>query len=158
MSASLIYGLAPIGSIVAWSDGNPRPPERFKKKLAAWQTRNSSGRLIRKEGPRQSGNYASAGYFTLHEADFGGRNTVVMRVHRTFGLDSKLTFRVLERPALGSIRVFDRAGANGELVHLADNQEAAAAWLRQHGYPNAVLEEVTADQVAAAQVDGRAAA
>ena len=77
MSASLIYDLAPIGCIVAWSDGSPRPPERFKKKLAAWQTRNSSGRLIRKEGPRQSGNYVSPGYFTLHESDFGGKNSVV---------------------------------------------------------------------------------
>ncbi|MBX4899537.1 MULTISPECIES: hypothetical protein [Rhizobium] len=157
MSASLIYDLVPIGSVVAWSDGNPRPPERFKKKLAAWQTRNSSGRLIRKEGPRQSGNYASPGYFTLHEADFGGKNTIVMRIHRTFGLDSNLTFKVLERPALGSIRVFDRAGANAELVHLADNREAATAWLKVHGYPNAVLEEVT-DEVAAAHVEGRAAA
>ncbi|MBO9126301.1 MULTISPECIES: hypothetical protein [Rhizobium/Agrobacterium group] len=157
MSASLIYDLVPIGSIIAWSDGTPRPPERFKKKLAAWQTRNSKGRLIRKEGPR-SGNYNSPGYFTLHEADFGGKNTIVMRIHRTFGLDSDLTFKVLERPALGSIRVFDRAGSNAELVHLADNREAAAVWLQEHGYPNAVLEEVTADEVAAAQVEGRAAA
>lgn len=158
MSASLIYDLAPIGSIVAWSDGSPRPAERFKKKLAAWQTRNSNGRLIRKEGPRQSGNYASPGYFTLHEADFGGRNTVVMRIHRTFGLDSNLTFKVLQRPALGSVRVFDRGGPNAELVHLADNREAAAAWLEEHGCPTAVLEEVTADEVAAAHVEGRAAA
>ncbi|PDS41341.1 hypothetical protein CO662_29350 [Rhizobium anhuiense] len=158
MSASLIYDLVPIGSIVAWSDGTPRPPERFKKKLAAWQTRNSKGRLIRKEGPRQSGNYTSPGYFTLHEADFGGKNTIVMRIHRTFGLDSDLTFKMLERPAVGSIRVFDRAGSNAELVHLADDREAAAAWLKEHGYPNAMLEDVTADEVAAAQVEGRAAA
>ncbi|NKL23559.1 hypothetical protein [Rhizobium leguminosarum] len=158
MSASLIYDLAPIGSIVAWSDGNSRPPARFKKKLAAWQTRNSKGRLIRKEGPRQSGNYASPGYFTLHESDFGGKNTIVMRIHRTFGLDSDLTFKVLERPALGSVRVFDRGGSNAELVHVADDREAAAAWLKEHGYPNAVLQEVTADEVAAAHVEGRAAA
>ncbi|MDT4847486.1 hypothetical protein FQZ97_815430 [compost metagenome] len=158
MSASLIYDLAPIGSIVAWSDGSPRPPERFNKKLAAWQIRNSSGRLIRKEGPHQSSNHASPGYFTLHEADFGGKNTVVMRIHRTFGLDSNLTFKVIERPALGSVRVFDRAGPNAELVHLADNREAAAAWLEEHGYPNAVLEEATADEVAAAHVERRVAA
>lgn len=158
MSASLIYDLAPIGSIVAWSDGTPRPPERFKKKLAAWQTRNSKGRLIRKEGPRQSGNYTSPGYFTLHEADFGSRNTIVMRIHRSFGLDSDLTFMVLERPALGSVRIFDRAGSSAELVHLADNREAAAAWLSEQGYPNAVLEDVTADEVAASHVEGRAAA
>lgn len=158
MSASLIYDLALIGSIVAWSDGTPRPPERFKKKLATWKTRNSSGRLIRKEGPRQSGNCTSSGYFTLHEADFGSQNTIVMRIHQSFGLDSDLTFKVLGRPVLGSVRVFDRAGSNADLVHLAENREAAAGWLQEHGYPNAVLEEVTADEVAAAHVEGRAAA
>ena len=47
MSASLVFTLVPIGSIVSWSDGTPKPPERHKKKLAAWKTRNSSGRLIR---------------------------------------------------------------------------------------------------------------
>lgn len=113
--------------------------------------------MIRKEGPRQSGNCASPGYFTLHEAAFGGKNTVVIRIHRTFGLDLNLTFKVLERPELGSIRVFDRASANAELVHLADNRETAATWLQEHGYPNAVLEEVTADEIAAAHVEGRVA-
>ncbi|MFC0804694.1 MULTISPECIES: hypothetical protein [Sinorhizobium] len=155
MSASLIYDLAPIGSIVSWSDGTPRPQERFKKKLAAWQTRNSRGRLIHKEGPRQLGNYASSGYLTLHEADFGGRN-VAMRVHRTFALESDLVFKVIERPPIGSVRVFDRAGSSRELVHLAENHEGAKAWLREHGYPNAVLEPVTADEIAADHIEGRA--
>ncbi|WP_018240614.1 hypothetical protein [Ensifer sp. BR816] len=157
MPASLIYDLAPIGSIVSWSDGTPRPPERFKKKLAAWQTRNSRGRLIRREGPRQIGNYSSPEYFTLHEADFGDRNVVVMRVHRTFGLDSDLTFKVIERPPTGSVRIFDRAGPSRELVHLAENHEAAGVWLQLHGYPGAVLEPVTADEIAAHHVEGRTA-
>jgi hypothetical protein len=156
MSASLIYDLAPIGSIVAWSDGTPRPPERFSKKLTAWQTRNSKGCLIRRQGPRTLGNYASPGCFTLHEADFGGNGIIVMRVHRTFGLDSDLSFKVLERPAIGSVRVFDRAGAAAELVHLAEHREAAEVWLKIHGYPNAVLEEVSADEVAGDHVEGRA--
>ena len=41
MSAQLIYDLVPLGSIVRYSDGTPRPPERFRKKLAAWENRNS---------------------------------------------------------------------------------------------------------------------
>ncbi|TCM76632.1 hypothetical protein [Rhizobium sp. BK068] len=158
MSASLIYDLAPIGSIIAWSDGTPRPPERFKKKLAAWQTRNSKGRLIRKEGPRTSGNYTSPPHFTLHEADLGGKDVVVLRIHRTFGIDSNLTFKVLERPAVGTIRIFDRPGPTAELVHLAESRETAEAWLARHGYPNAVLEEVSADEVAADHLEGRTAA
>jgi len=158
MSVSLIYDLAPIGSIVAWSDGTPRPPERFTKKLTAWQTRNSKGRLIRKEGPRALGNYTSPASLTLHEADLGGSGVVAMQVHRTFGIDSDLNFKVLERPPVGSVRVFDRAGPAAELVHLAENRLAAVTWLKAHGYPNAVLDEVSADEVAADHVEGRAAA
>lgn len=41
MSAHTIFDNAPIGSIVAWSDGTPQPPTRFRKKLAAWQSSNS---------------------------------------------------------------------------------------------------------------------
>ncbi len=158
MSASLIYDLAPIGSIVAWSDGTPRPPERQKKKLAAWENRNSKGRLIRKQGKRGVGNVSLSPDFTLHEGDFGGNGVIAIRIHRTFSLESELTFKVIERPALGSVRVFDRAGANAELVHLAATRQAADEWLTRHGYPNAVLKEVTADEVAAAHVEGRVAA
>jgi hypothetical protein len=65
---------------------------------------------------------------------------------------------VIERPPLGSVRVFARAGVSAELVHLAINQLAAEEWLSRHGYPHAVLEEVIADEVAADHVEGRAAA
>lgn len=158
MSASLIYDLAPIGSIVAWSDGTPRPPERHKKKLAAWITRNSQGRLIRKEGPRTRGTYTAPASFTLHEGNIGSGTTIMVTISRTFGLDSNLVFRVLERPPLGSIRIFDRPGPSHELIHLAENNVAAEAWLKVHRYPLAVLEEVTADELAVDHVDGRAAA
>ncbi|MBX5242596.1 hypothetical protein [Rhizobium sp. NLR22b] len=158
MSASLIYDLAPIGSIVAWSDGTPRPPERHKRKLPAWENRNSKGRLIRKQGKRGIGNANLSPDFTLNEGDFGGNGVITIRIHRTFSLDSSLTFKVIERPQLGHIRVFDRAGDNAELVHLAANRQAAEEWLARHGYPDAVLEEVTADEVAADHVEGRVAA
>jgi hypothetical protein len=59
---------------------------------------------------------------------------------------------------VGSVRVFDRPGDRAELVHLAPHRAAAEQWLSQHGYPNAALEEVTADEAAADAVEGRAAA
>ncbi|MEH7870367.1 hypothetical protein V7795_25010 [Rhizobium laguerreae] len=158
MFAFLIYERAPIGSIVAWSDGTPRPPERHRKKLAAWEDRNSKGRLIRKQGKRGIGNVNLSPDFTLHEGDFGANGVITIRIHRTFSLDSRLTFKVIERPQLGHIRVFDRAGDNAELAHLAANRQAAEEWLARHGYPDAMLEEVTADEVAADHVEGRVAA
>lgn len=60
MSAQLIYDLAPLGSLVRFSDGTPRPPERHRKKLAAWEHRNSGGRLIRKQPERRIATRSSA--------------------------------------------------------------------------------------------------
>lgn len=158
MSALSIFEDAPIGAIVAWSDGTPRPPERHRKKLSAWMTSNSQGRLIRKQGERGIGTVALAADFTLHEADYGGGSVIAIRVHRTFSVDSVLRFTIVERPSPGSVRVFDRAGDNAELVHLAPHRAAADEWLTRHGYPNAVLDEVSADSVAADVVEGRAVA
>jgi hypothetical protein len=155
MSATLILDLAPIGSIVAWSDGTPRPPERHRKKLSAWESRNGKGRLIRKEASRTTGTYTSPPSFTLHEGDIGGRNTFVVKILRTFSVDSTLSFTVVKRPLVGSVRVFDRPGPSHELVHLAESRETAETWLNAHGHPLAVLEDVTEDEIAADHLEGR---
>lgn len=157
MSVHLAF-LAPIGSILAWSDGQPRPPERHRKKLSAWQRNNSSGRLIRRDDQRSGGNITLPPSFTLHEGDYGGGGMIAIRVHRTFSLDTSLMFTIVERPKVGSCRVFDRPGDNAELVHLAASRQAAEHWLTTHGYPSAVLQDVTADEIAADVVEGRAAA
>ncbi|WP_454858755.1 hypothetical protein [Rhizobium binxianense] len=158
MSASLIHAIVPIGSIVAWSDGTPQPPERHRKKLSAWKSRNSQGRLVRKSTGNTIGDRAYPASFTLHENDFASSGTIVMRIFRTFDLNSDLTFTVVERPSAGSVRIFSGPGDRADLVHLAENREAAAIWLTKHGYPNAVLEEVTADEAGLSTVQGRAAA
>ncbi|KAA3448182.1 hypothetical protein C7I87_23010 [Mesorhizobium sp. SARCC-RB16n] len=156
MSAHLIFR-APIGSLIAWSDGTKRPPERHHKKLSQWQTNNSRGRLIRKQREGAVANVGLPASFTLHEADYGASGVVAVRIYRTFSLDCRLRFMVLERPAIGAVRVLDRPGENAELVHLARNRADAEEWLTQHRYPNAVLDQITADEVAADHVEGRAA-
>ena len=82
---------------------------------------------------------------------------IVLKVFKSFSVDSDLTFTVIERPAVGTVLVLSRSGDAGELVHVADNRPAAEDWLSRHGYPDAVLHEVTADEVAADHVEGRAA-
>ena len=158
MSAHTIFANAPIGSVIAWSDGTLQPPARFNRKLSAWRTNNSRGRLIRKQGARGVGNIPLSACFTLHEADYGAGGVIAIRVHRTFSLDSRLAFTVVERPAIGSVRVFDCAGDDAELVYLATNESDAKEWLTRHGYPRAVLQEVTADEVGNGVVEGRAVA
>lgn len=158
MSAHTIFDNAPIGSIIAWSDGTPQPPARFNKKLSAWRTNNSRGRLIRKQAARGVGNISLAASFTLHEADFGGGGVIAIRIHRTFSLETRLVFTIVERPTIGSVRVFDGPGDDAELVHLAMHEADAREWLTRHGYPRAALQEVTADEVGADTVEGRTAA
>lgn len=158
MSAQLIFDLVPLGSIVTYSDGSPRPPERHRKKLADWENRNSGGRLIRKQAQARVGNTTLPASITLHKGDYGSQGTIVLRVHQTFSVNSDLKFVVKERPAIGSFLVLDRPGEAAELVYLASHRADAEEWLSRHGYPNAVLREVTADAVAADTVEGRAAA
>lgn len=158
MSARLIFDLVPLGSLIRYSDGTPRPPERHRKKLAAWENRNSVGRLIRKQSERHVGNTTLPAHITLHAGDYGSNGIVTIRVHRTFSVDGDLKFTVAERPVIGSVRVLDRPGEDAELVYLASHRADAEEWLTRHGYPDAVLDEVTADAVAADSVEGRAAA
>lgn len=158
MLAHTIFERAPLGAIVAWSDGTPRPPARHRRKLDAWKTSNSQGRLIRKHGLLGAGPVDPHASFTLHEADFGACGVNAIRVHRTFSLASSLSFAIVERPAAGSVRVFERAGDHAEHVHLAPHRAAAEHWVSEHGYPNAMLDDVSADETAADPVEGRAAA
>ncbi|QDG94465.1 hypothetical protein NIBR502774_18095 (plasmid) [Rhizobium sp. NIBRBAC000502774] len=159
MSASLVFKLVPIGSVVSWSDGTPRPPERHRKKLAAWKTRNSSGRLIRKQPTQTRGTYTALDCFNIHEGDHGSNGTIVLRVFRTFDVEAcSLSFAVVERPAIGSVRIFDRAGEGAELVYVAPDRLSAERWLTSHRHPHALLEDVTADESAADVVEGRTAA
>ena len=156
MSAHLVFQ-APIGAIISWFDGTPRPPAHHRRKLSSWETNNSSGRLIRKQDERVVGSVTLAANFTLHEADHGSGGVIAIRIHRSFSIDSSLRFSVLERPAVGAVRVFDGAGDDAELVYLAGNRADAEEWLTRHGYLNAVLSEITADAVAADAVEGRTA-
>ena len=111
MSAHIVYDTAPLGALIRYSDGAPRPPARFAKKLAAWERRNGLGRLVRKEPPR-------------------------------------------DRP----VRILLPVGDNLEFLHLADSREAAELWLAKHRHGQARIEDVTADEIGADVVEGRAAA
>lgn len=157
MSASLIFDLAPLGSLVAYSDGDPRPPARFCKKLAAWRRRNGVGRLVRKQPARERPTYISPPCITLHEGHFAEDSVILATIMREYDIGSDLTFRVIERPKVGQVRVVHEVGDGVELLHLADNREAAELWLARARHSRARMEEVSADEVSADAVEGRAA-
>jgi hypothetical protein len=157
MSACHIYDNAPLGSLVRYSDGTPKPPARFNKKLAAWQNRNGVARLVKKQPPRDRPTHTSPASITLHEGDFASGGVVVMTVLRTHSVDSDLRFEIIERPAVGAVRILQEHADAAELLHLAENRDAAERWLTQHRYSNVRLEDVTEDEAGGDVVEGRAA-
>ena len=158
MSAHTIFDTAPLGSIIGYSDGQPKPPDRHRKKLSAWKERNGVGRLIRKEPRRERPTYTSPAGFTLHEGNYGSAGVIAIVVMRSYSVDSALNFEVVERPRLGACRVLNDFEDRTELLYLAASRQDAEVWLTEHGYRNARLEEVTADELAADVIEGRAAA
>lgn len=158
MSAHTIFDCASLGSVIRYFDGTPKPPARFTRKVSDWGSRNGVGRLIRKEPPRERPTYSSPACFTLHEGDFGEAGTVVISVRRTYSVESDLRFEIVERPAIGMVRVLQDLGDSPELLHLAKDPGAAERWLASNRYSRAYLEEVSADEVGADVIEGRTAA
>ncbi len=145
MSAHNIYRQAPLGSLIRYFDGTPRPPARFSKKLAAWERRNGTGRLVRKDPPREYGTSCAPASITLHEGNFSSAGVITVVVMRTHSIESDLQFEIAERPALGAVRVLQPHGDSSELLHLAADRAAADLWRARNRYSNAYLEEVAAD-------------
>ncbi|RWH49395.1 MAG: hypothetical protein EOQ82_32400 [Mesorhizobium sp.] len=158
MSAHIVYDNAPLGSLIRYCDGTSKPPARFTRKLADWERRNGLGRLVRKAPPRDRPTYSAPASIALTEGNFSSDGAILVTVMRTHTVDSELKFEIVERPAIGMVRVLQRIGDDDELLHLADSREAAELWLVKTGHRNACLEDVTADEVGADVVEGRAAA
>ncbi len=158
MSAHIIYDTAPLGALIRYTDHSPKPPARFTKKLAAWQRRNGVGRLVKKEPPGERPTYVYPASITLNEGNFASGGVILVTVMRTHSVDSDLSFEIVERPAIGMVRVLQDFGGNSELLHLAASREAAELWLARNRYSSSRLDDVTADEVGADVVEGRAAA
>ena len=149
MNADLIISLAPIGSVVEWSDGNPRPPEHHVATLYHWKRNNGAGLLVRKCGETCQDYPGVQPFFMLRcEDDL-----------RTFSVGPSYCFRIATRPKIGSVRIFERDDPAALMLHLADDRNAADAWLADNtAFSDAFTVEVTADELAADHVEGRTAA
>jgi len=144
-TARHIYENAPLGSRIAYSSGEPRPPERFTKKLRKWENENGTGRLVE----RQQGSGSHPAIFTLHLGDFGTEGTIVLVVRRLFSADSPKLFEILEVPKPGMVRVLTGHGNREELRFLAPDMASAECWMAENHYSNMRVEVVIdADSVA----------
>lgn len=144
MSATTIIDTAPLGALIRYTDGSPKPPARFTKKLAAWERSNGIGRLVKKEPPRPYPTWTAPASFTLHEGNFSSNGVILVTIMRSHSADSALTFDVVEVPQPGQVKILLDFGGATELLHLAANQVAAELWIAREGYRNARLEVVGA--------------
>lgn len=143
-----VYDTVPLGTVLRYCDGTPRPPERFTRKVRAWENRNGSGRLVEKSPPTLGGSTYPGG-FTLYEGSYGSNGTIVMIVRRGYSIATDLRFEIVERPPVGSVRVLTRWNGRDELQHLAPDMAAAEAWMAENRYSNLVTEMVAEDEGAA---------
>ncbi len=142
MSAQHVFDTAPLGALIRFSDGTPRPPDRFRRKLADWENRNGAGRLIRKSPAVDRGNSGYPASFALHLGSYGSDGIIVLVVTRHFLVTSSLHFEIAEIPSPGSVRVLTSYGDSDELRHLAPDMASAQAWLAAHHYSNARFDVV----------------
>ncbi|HQU67397.1 MAG TPA: hypothetical protein PLI43_04300 [Albidovulum sp.] len=143
MSAQQIFAMAPLGALIRYSDGTARPPSRFTKKLAAWKRNNGIGRLVRKNPARTCGNgFTLPASITLHAGDLSSAGVILVVVHRTWSLTSDLQFSVAELPRPGMVQIIQTFRDSVELLHLAEDRDAAELWLAKNPHSGARLEVV----------------
>ncbi len=155
MSATNIIETALLGALIRYTDGSPKPPARFTKKLAAWERSNGVGRLVKKEPPRPYPTWTAPASFTLHEGNFSSDGVILVTIMRSHSADSVLVFEVAEEPQAGQVRVLLDFGCNTELLHLAESIAAAELWIAREGYRNARLEIIGSDvsEIGAGEAD-----
>jgi hypothetical protein len=153
--ASLVYDRIPIGTRLRFSDHIPQPPPDRQGDHAVWRLYNGTGRLARKDPPSHCSPLAQPESITIRTAAFGERSAVGFTLALGNPSTGVMRFEVLELPPVGSVRILAREGDNTELLHLAEDESAAVAWLARHPIPTAIFDLVSADEIAAVSVEGR---
>src|SRR3546814_14375148 len=100
MLAQYIYATAPLGSLIRYSNGEPRPPERFRRKLAAWNNDNVTGRLVERYPDQVADNSRSPAHFMLHLAQYGSQSDVDMSLRLAYSVIGLHTFDIVDTPKL----------------------------------------------------------
>jgi hypothetical protein len=143
MNAQEIYDTAPLGAVIRYSDRMPKPPSRFRRKLADWERRNGQGYLTRKEPAVTGTCYETHDRFCLRANPFhpeGG--LIVVIINRIVSTTSPLSYEIISVPEPGQILILQQWPGTSELMHIAPDQAAAEHWLKTNHYSNTRFEIV----------------
>ncbi|EZP82495.1 hypothetical protein BV97_01992 [Novosphingobium resinovorum] len=158
MSAQLIFDTAPLGSLIRYSNGEPRPPERFTRKLKAWNNDNGIGRLVERIAEEVRPTYRSPAGFCLHLGNYGSQGIIAIVMRRHYSVESALHFEIAQTPKPGMVRLLTSCVGRDELRFLAPDMASAQDWLAQNHYTGARFEVVSdPDPVVLPSSLGRAA-
>jgi hypothetical protein len=124
-TAREIHAKAPNGALIRFSNNEPRPPERYTRKLRAWERENGIGRLVGRSPA--SGDFP--GTFTLHIGDYGSGGVTLVKMNLVFSTDSTKVFEILDTPKAGTVLVLTGENGHEELRHLAADMAMAEGWL-----------------------------
>lgn len=152
---SMIYDLVPIGSVIRFRDGKPKPPNDEPDELRVWALLNGIGRLAAKNPAPYLSPLPHSASITLRTAEFGSGPVAGLTISLAEPSHGDLSFEVIELPPIGSVRILRRSADNVELLHLAPDHHAAVRWLARNPVAMAIFDPVTADELAAAAVEGR---
>lgn len=148
MSALDIYCHAPLGAKIRFSNGEPRPPDRFTRKVRAWEEDNGTGMLVQWSPGSENRTWSSPPTFGLHIATYASSGVPIIVLRCVYSTTSQLQFEIIERPRFGMARILTAIGEGDELQHLAEDEAAAQSWLTQHRYHGARIDMVVDPDVA----------
>ena len=95
-----VYETARLGDMIRYFDGTPRPPDRFTKKLRAWEKNNSGGYLISKDSTPYYGPT-----FKLEKKLSGSIASVIAKYTTVVPLTNPLKFEIISCLPVGTWRV-----------------------------------------------------
>lgn len=150
-----IYDLAPIGAVIRFRDGTPRPLGDRPGDLNVWALFNGIGRLVKKDPMPYLSPLPHPVSITLRTDEFAATPAAGVTISLAEPSNRDLSFEIVELPAMGSVRILHRLADNVELLHLAADHHAALRWLAQNPVTTAIFDPVSADEIAAATVEGR---
>lgn len=119
----------PLGAVVSFSDGTPRPPERHKRKLRDWERNNGTGELVEVLAKRTDKEW-DADTFTLQTY-----TSDVLTVNRPVNVPtSPLEYEIVKRAEPGTILAYRASEGRITVTHIWPTQQAALAWARRRSY------------------------
>lgn len=157
MCAYHVYENAPLGSVIRFSDGTPRPAEERIAEVEAWERRNGMGYLTMKDPSPGQRSWVPPTSITLRIAGENGKTVALDSLFRTFSVDSNLRFEILARPSTGTFRVLRGFGRAIELLGITSDRTEAEQYIFACPSGGLRIEEETADNHAADVVEGRSA-